>query len=440
MGRALLTDLYELRMAASFRRRGMHGSATFSLFVRAMPAQRGFLVTCGLEDCLDYLDGLAVESDDLAALEALGIDDATRGALAGLRFTGDVWAIPEGRIVFAGEPLLEVTAPVAEAQLAETYLLNQLTFGTTAASKAARVRLAAGDAGLVDFAFRRTHGGEAAMTVARASAMVGFVATSNVEAARRFGLRATGTMAHSYVEAFASEEEAVRAFAEDNPDHAVLLVDTYDTRAGVEKAINAITGLGLGDGTGIRIDSGDLASLSSDARHMLDAAGLTHTQIFASGGLDEFAIADLRAAGAPIDAYGVGTRMGVSEDAPSLESVYKLVAYDGRPVMKLSPGKATAPGPKQVFRGPEGDMVGLRDEPPPAGAESLLVPVMRGGRRVAPREPVEAARRRFEADLPLLPEGARRLRDPAPPAVAVSAEAEALTTLVHHELGLRDRT
>jgi nicotinate phosphoribosyltransferase len=426
-------------MAASFRRRGMHAPATFSLFVRTMPPQRGFLVACGLEDCLDYLDGLAVESDDLAALAELGVDEPTRDALAGLRFTGGVWAIPEGRVVFAGEPLLEVTAPIAEAQLAETYLLNQLTFGTTAASKAARIRLAAEDAGLVDFAFRRTHGGEAAMTVARASAMVGFGATSNVEAARRFGLRAAGTMAHSYVEAFPTEEEAFRAFAEDNPDNAVLLVDTYDTRAGVQKAIKVITELGLGDTAGIRIDSGDLGTLSADARRMLDAAGLTGTQIFASGGLDEFAIADLRAAGAPIDAYGVGTRMGVSEDAPSLESVYKLVAYDGRPVMKLSPGKATAPGLKQVFRGPAGDVVGLREEPPPPGTEALLVPVMRGGRRVAAREPVEAARRRFEADLPLLPDGARRLRDPVPSGVDVSSEAEALTTLVHHELGSRDR-
>src|SRR5438067_7631604 len=278
-------------MAASFRRRGMDAPATFSLFVRELPPERGFLVACGLDACLDHLEGLAVDDDDLDALTGVGLDDVTVEALAGLRFTGEVWAIPEGRVVFAGEPLLEVTAPVAEAQLVETYLLNQVTFATAIASKAARLRLAAGDAGLVDFAFRRTHGSEAAMTVARASAIAGFDATSNVEAARRFGLRATGTMAHSYVEAFASEGEAFRAFAEDNPQNAVLLVDTFNTHAGVREAIKVISDLGLGDTAGIRLDSGDLGALSSDARRMLDEAGLTATQIFASGGLDEFAIA-----------------------------------------------------------------------------------------------------------------------------------------------------
>ena len=213
MGRALLTDLYELRMAASYRRRGVDGTATFSLFVRALPPERGFLVACGLEDCLTYLDGLAVESEDLDAMTALGLDDSIVGALEGLRFSGDVWAVPEGRSVFADEPLLEVTAPIAEAQLAETFLLNQVTFQTAVATKAARCRLAAGDAALVDFAFRRTHGVEAAMAVARATAVVGFAATSNVAAAERFGLRASGTMAHSYVEAFPSEADAFRAFA-----------------------------------------------------------------------------------------------------------------------------------------------------------------------------------------------------------------------------------
>src|SRR4051794_7689290 len=295
-------------MAASFRRRGMDAPATFSLFVRDLPPERGFLVACGLESCLEFLEGLAVDDDDLDALTGLGLDDLTIEALAGLRFTGDVWAVPEGRMVFAGEPLLEVTAPIAEAQVAETYLLNQLTFATTVASKAARCRLAAGDLGLVDFAFRRTQGIEAAMTVARASAMVGFSSTSNVEAARRFGLRASGTMAHSYVEAFDAEEEAFRAFAEDNPTNTVPLVDTYDTPAGVQHAIEILTRLGLGQTAGVRIDSGDLAALARDARRMLDAAGLPQTRIIASGGLDEYAIADLVAAGAPIDAFGVGTK------------------------------------------------------------------------------------------------------------------------------------
>jgi nicotinate phosphoribosyltransferase len=437
MGRALLTDLYELRMAASFRRRGMHAPATFSLFVRSLPPERGFLVAGGLDAALEYLDGLTVDDDDLDAMTGLGLDDLTVEALAGLRFTGDVWAVPEGRVVLAGEPLLEVTAPVAEAQLVETYLLNQVTFATAIASKAARVRLAAGDAGLVDFAFRRTHGAEAAMTVARATAMVGFTATSNVEAARRFGLRTAGTMAHSYVEAFPSEEDAFRAFAEDNPANAVLLVDTYDTHAGVQKAIEVITRLGLGDTAGIRIDSGDLDVEARAARRMLDEAGLSGAQIFASGGLDEYAIADLVAAGAPIDAYGVGTRMGVSEDAPSLESVYKLVAYDGRPVMKLSAGKATTPGPKQVFRGPDGDVIGLREEAPPSGSESLLVPVMRGSRRTY-RESLDEARARFVSDVALLPAAAKQISNPRGVTPRLSPAAEELTTWVSRKLIGRD--
>ena len=212
---------------------------------------------------------------------------------------------------------------------------------------------------------------------------------------------------------------------------------TFDTHAGIGEAVKVITDLGLGDTAGIRLDSGDLAALSSDARRMLDEAGLTKTQIFASGGLDEFAIADLRAAQAPIDAYGVGTKMGVSEDAPSLETVYKLVAYDGRPVMKLSTGKETAPGAKQVFRSAGGDVIALREERPPSGAEAVLVPVMRAGRRVH-RGSIEDARRRFESDLNLLPTSARQLRDPVPPTVTVSAEAQALTTRVREEVISRD--
>ena len=433
MGRALLTDLYELRMAASFRRRGMDGEATFSLFVRALPPDRGFLVACGLDSCLDFLDGLTVDDDDLDALTTLGLDDVTVDALAGLRFTGDVWAVPEGRVVLAGEPLLEVTAPIAEGQLVETYLLNQLTFATNVASKAARTRVAAEGAALVDFAFRRTQGVEAAMTVARASAMVGYVATSNVEAARRYGLRVAGTMAHSYVGAFDLEDAAFRAFAEDNPGNAIFLVDTYDSRHGVQRAIDVIRELGLGATGGIRLDSGDLAALAAEARTMLDDAALTDVQIFASGGLDEYAIADLVVAGAPIDAYGVGTNMGVSADAPSLESVYKLVEYDGRPVMKLSTGKATTPGPKQVFRGRAGDVIALRDETPPSDCDALLVPVMRDGHRVH-RETLAEARQRFESDLRLLPPEALRLRGSSPPTVTMSARAEALRASVYKKL------
>jgi nicotinate phosphoribosyltransferase len=426
---ALSTDLYELNMAASYLRHGMVGPATFSLFVRKLPPSRGFLVATGLEACLEFLERFHFGEDELAWLgDALGFDEPTLDALRRLRFNGDVWAVPEGRVVFAGEPLLEVTAPIAEAQLVETVLLNQVTFQTTVASKAARCRIAAAGADLVDFAFRRTHGVDAAMAVARASAIVGFAATSNVEAARRFGLRASGTMAHSFIEAFPDERSAFRAFAEDHPGRCTFLVDTYDTLAGVHAAIDVIRELDLHGQLAVRLDSGDLAALAVQVRRLLDEAGLGDVRIFASGNLDELAIAELTARAAPIDAYGVGTRMGVSADAPYLDSVYKLVAYGDRPVLKLSPEKATAPGRKQVFRAPDAgrELVGLRDEPAPAGHEPLLVPVMAGGRRTGPAGDIATARARFEADLAWLPDQARAIREPRPVPVRFSERAERL--------------
>jgi nicotinate phosphoribosyltransferase len=432
MGPALLTDLYELNMAASYLRRGMNRPATFSLFVRDLPPNRGFLVAAGLEACLDYLEAFRFRDGDLAYLrDELGFDPAALAAFREIRFTGEVWAIPEGRIVFAREPLLEVTAPLPEAQLVETYLLNQITFQTTVASKAARCVLAAEGRDVVDFAFRRTQGVEAAMAVARCSSMVGFAATSNVEAARRFGLRAAGTMAHSYIEAFRSERDAFEAFARDFPSGATFLVDTYDTLEGVREAISVIHDLELSGRLAVRLDSGDLAALARRTRAELDGAGLRNVRIFASGGLDEHEIQRLVSAGAPIDAFGVGTRMGVSADAPFLDTVYKLVEYDGRPVMKVSPRKVTAPGPKQVFRRARfaGDVVGLRDEPAPEGASPLLEPAMiRGGRIVATgAEGLAAARGRFREDLAGLPGDVGRLTGPLPPPVAFSGRLERLT-------------
>jgi nicotinate phosphoribosyltransferase len=417
MGLGLLTDLYELNMAASYLRRGMNDPATFSLTVRDLPPNRGFLVAAGLEGCLDYLERLAFDAEDLEFLLTLGFDEGDVRRFAGLRFTGEVWAVPEGRILFAGEPLLEVTAPIAEAQLAETFLLNRVTVEATLASKAARCRIAAGDRDLVDFAFRRAHGLDAAMAVARTTAICGFSATSNVEAARRFGLRAAGTMAHSYVEAFPSERDAFRAFAEDFPGRVTFLVDTYDTLGGVDAAIDVIRELRLEGALAVRLDSGDLDALARAARERLDAAGLRDVRIFASGGLDDLEIERLVEDGAPIDAFGVGTRLGVSADAPYLDTVYKLVEVAGRPVAKLSPGKAGEPGAKQVFRGayPGDDVVGLRDELAPAGTRALLEPVMSGGRRSAPPGDLASARAAFEADLEALPEAARLLADPEAP-------------------------
>jgi nicotinate phosphoribosyltransferase len=439
MGRALLTDLYELNMAASYLRRGMTGPATFSLFVRDLPPGWGFLVACGLESCLEHLEKLSFTDEDLEHLRRReGYPEPVLEAFADLRFTGEVWAVPEGRIVFPEEPLLEVTAPLPEAQVVETFLLNQITFQTTIASKAARCRLAAPDKTIVDFSFRRVHGIEAAMAVARATAIVGFAATSNVEAARVMGLQATGTMAHSYVQAFPAEIEAFRAFAEDYPDRVVLLVDTYDTESGVRNAIEvgrelADRGKGL---VGIRLDSGDLAALARRSREMLDSAGLRDVQILASGGLDEHAIAHLEAQGAPIDAYGVGTKIGVSADSPYLDSVYKIVNYEDRPVSKLSTAKATLPGSKQVWRLPYGDVVGLRDEAPPQGGEPLLEPVMRGGRRSS-RDGIEEASRRFAQELDGLPPDLRTL-DPGHHEVTASPRLAALAREVRASIQARE--
>src|ERR671931_657169 len=437
---ALLTDLYELNMAASYLRRGMDQQATFSLFVRTIPPGRGFLVAAGLDPRLPFLETFRFEEDELAYLrDELGFDDPTIAAFRRMRFEGDVWAVPEGRIVFADEPLLQITAPIGIAQLVETFLLNQIPFHTTIASKAARCRIVARDRQLVDFAFRRTQGVDAGIAVARATAIVGFVATSNVEAARRYDLRATGTMAHSYIESFPSEADAFRAFAEDFPERTTFLVDTYDTANGVRTAIEVIRELGLTENLAVRLDSGDLDALSREARRTLDEAGLPQVKIFASGGLDEHDIHRLVEAGAPIDAFGIGTRLGVSADAPFLDSVYKLVEYDGRPVLKLSANKATEPGRKQVFRGSEGDVIGLHDEPRPDGAEPLLVPVMLGGKRVGPPRTLETARHLFESDLVRVPEPAKRTDVPEPPHARVSEALRDLTERVRSETLVRIR-
>lgn len=435
-GDPLLTDLYELNMAASYLGRGMTQLATFSLFVRTLPSTRGFLVAAGLEDCLDHLQDLRFGTGELEYLARIGFGRNAVAHFRDLRFTGDVWAVPEGRIVFADEPLLEVTAPLPEAQLVETLLLNQVTYQTNLATKAARCRIAAaGRIDLVDFSLRRTHGTEAGGAVARVSAMVGFVATSNVAAARHYGLAPAGTMAHSYIEAFPDEIAAFRAFAEDFPEQVTFLVDTYDTMTGVRRAIEVIRERGLEDRAAVRLDSGDLADLARRVRRVLDEAGLPGVRIFVSGGLDEFDLEQLIVAGAPIDAAGVGTRLGVAADAPYLDSVYKLVVVDGRPVMKLSEGKATRPGAKQVFRGRGlADSLGLRDEPAPPGTEPLLVPVMRAGSRVGARGALAEARARFEDDLAALPPGAAALSKPRRPAPAITPALAALTAEVTAQL------
>ncbi len=425
----LLTDLYELNMAASYLERGMGGEATFSLFVRQLPPTRGFLVAAGLEPALEFLEGFGLSEEELDYLgRELGFEDPVLDALGALRFGGEVWAVPEGRVVYANEPLLELTAPIAVAQLVEPYLLNQITFQTTIASKAARCVIAADGRAVVDFALRRTQGLDAALAVARCSSIVGFAATSNVEAARRYGLRPTGTMAHSYIESFASEKEAFRTFARDFPNRTTFLVDTFDTLNGVRTAIEVIEELGLegSETLGIRLDSGDLHELSHAARKLLDEAGLEGVRIFVSGGLDEVEVDRLVRGGAPIDAFGIGTRMGVSADAPYLDSAYKLVEYDGRPILKLSAQKVTEPGRKQVFRGPDGDVIGLRDEAVAEEHEPMLVPVMRDGRRTGPHRTLDTSRALFRSDLEHVPDAARAVVDPVAPTPKISGRLNEL--------------
>ncbi|MFF4656105.1 nicotinate phosphoribosyltransferase [Streptomyces sp. NPDC001381] len=436
MSDATTTDLYEVTMALCYLREGTTGQATFSLFVRDLPPERGFLVAAGLESALDHLTGLRVGPEDVDAFaSALHRPPRDLEPLLGLTFTGQVRAVPEGRIVLAGEPLLEVTAPLPQAQLAETYVLNLLSHQTTIASKAVRCVLAAAGHPVVDFALRRTHGPQAGFQAARLGAMAGFAGTSNVAAATAEGIPAVGTMAHSFVEAFATEEDAFRAFARSHPGPVTLLVDTYDTEEGVRVAARVLRDLDRGPGSAVRLDSGDLGDLAARARAILDDAGLPDVRIVASGGLDEYAVDDLVRSGAPIDTYAVGTRVGVSADAPYLDSAYKLVELDGHPVMKLSSAKVTAPGRKQVFRRPGcADVIGLMTERPPEDGVPLLETVMLDGRRTGPRASLAECRERLAADLDMLPPAARRIHAPVAPRATTSERLSALTARVRRRI------
>lgn len=429
---ALFTDLYELTMLQAYLEEGLQETAVFTLTVRRLPACRNFLLACGLEQVLDYLEALRFTADDVAYLRSLGhFSDAFLNWLASFRFTGEVRAVPEGTAVFGGEPILEVKAPLPQAQLIETFLLNQIHLQTLLASKAARVVAAAAGRPVIDFGARRMHGLDAAILAARAFHITGLAATSNVAAGRRFGLPLAGTMAHSYVQAHDQEAAAFRAFAQLYPD-SVLLVDTYDTLEGVRRVI------ALAQESGetfrvraIRLDSGDLGALAHEARALLDAAALQRVEVFASGGLDEMKIAALLAEGAPIDGFGVGTAMGVSEDAPSLDIAYKLCAYAGRGRLKLSPGKQVLPGPKQVFRNHDqgravGDTIACEGEHLPG--RPLLVPVMHNGRRLpAGEEPLSRLRARARDEIAALPAHLNGLEPAEPPyAVCISRELQDL--------------
>ena len=411
----LFTDLYELTMLQAYVERGMGETATFSLFVRRLPERRNYLLACGLDDVLDYLERLRFRREGLDYLASLGrFSERFLRWLEEFRFAGDVDAVPEGTPVFENEPLLEITAPIAQAQLVETFVMNQMHLQTVLASKAARVVTAAAGRSVVDFGPRRMHGIDAAIKAARAFYIAGVAATSNTLAGQIYGVPVAGTMAHSFVQAADNEMAAFRAFTALYPE-TILLVDTYDTLQGVRHVIALARELGDAFKVrAVRLDSGDLAELASKARALLDEAGLHQVEIFASGSLDEDRIAELVAKGAPITGFGVGTAMGVSEDAPGLDIAYKLCAYGGRGRLKLSTGKPILPGRKQVFRIEENgravrDVI-TRAEEPEIG-RPLLRTVMRGGRRL-PRGSVDlqAARRRAQDEIARLPAPIRAIR------------------------------
>jgi nicotinate phosphoribosyltransferase len=428
---ALLTDLYELTMLQAYFEEQRRGTAVFSLFVRRLPERRNYLLACGLDTMLGYLETLRFDDAALAYLDSLGrFSDRFLQYLSRLRFTGDVYAVAEGTPLFASEPILEITAPIDEAQLVETIVMNQIHLQTLLASKASRVVTAAQGRAVVDFGFRRMHGIDAGIKGARAFHIAGIDATSNVAAGQAYGTPLSGTIAHSYIQAHESELDAFLAFARVYPT-TVLLVDTYDTLEGVRNVVRLKDA--LGDEfriRAIRLDSGDLAQLAFAARVILDDAGLYEVGIVVSGGLDEDTVAALVATGAPITGFGVGTEMGASRDVPTLDIVYKLVEYEGRARTKLSPAKTVLPGAKQIFRVESGgvaerDVVALRHES--AAGRPLLRQVMSSGQRLdAGRVTLDESRRRAAHELACLPEHVRSLQRADPPyRVDISAELRA---------------
>jgi len=427
---ALLTDLYELTMLEAYFEERMHETAVFSLFVRRLPERRNYLMACGLDDVLAFLEQMRFDAAALAYLDSLGrFSGRFLRYLENFRFTGDVHAVPEGTPVFPPAPILEVVAPLPEAQLVESFVMNQIHLQTLLATKAARVVRAAQGRQVVDFGMRRIHGIDAAMKGARAFHIAGVDATSNVAAGQAYGLKVAGTMAHSYIQAHEDEYEAFRAFARLYPE-TILLVDTYDTLDGVRKVVKLAGELGPDFRvSAIRLDSGDLVQLAIQSRRILDDAGLRGVRIFASGNLNEDEIQRLIAAGAPIDGFGVGTDMGVSRDVPSVDIVYKLVEYAGAGRIKLSPGKALLPGRKQVFRVErdgvaEYDVLGDANEP--GAGRPLLAPVMQGGARLpAGRVTLDEARAHASREVARLPARIRAI-EPADPPYAVRI-SDALT-------------
>lgn len=434
----LLTDLYQLTMLQAYFDGEMRDTAVFEFFVRKLPPHRSFLMAAGLEQALDYLETLHFPAESIRWLGQTGrFSQSFLNTLEDFRFTGDVHAMPEGTIFFPNEPILRVTAPISQAQLVETRLINLLHFQTLIATKAARMVLAAPGRTLVDFGLRRAHGAEAGLLAARACYLAGMSGTATVLAETLFGVPSYGTVAHSFIQAHDDEMQAFERFARSQPQNVTLLLDTYDTEAAAHKVVALAPGLKkLGIPIkGVRLDSGDLADHARKVRKILDDGDLGEVRIFASGNIDEFTLEELTASGAPIDGFGIGSQLVTSGDAPNLDCAYKLQEYGGRPRRKRSEGKATWPGPKQVYRRFDaedrlaGDILALESDSP--SGRALLHPVMTGGKQLAPPVPLEEIRRKSKEELQHLPEGLRGLRGPAVPyAVEVSKSLKALAEAV----------
>jgi nicotinate phosphoribosyltransferase len=429
----LTTDLYELNMVQAYLDRGEENEAVFEFFVRQLPARRGFLLAAGLEDALTYLDTLRFTADEIDWLKSTGrFRKNLIDYLADFRFTGDVHAIREGTICFPNEPLIRITAPLPMAQFVETRLINILHFQTLIASKAARMVLAAPGKILSDFGLRTAHGAEAGLFSARASYIAGFAGAANVLAGERYGIPIVGTMAHSFVQVHDDEMTAFENFARARPDGVILLIDTYNTEAGTRKVVELAPRL-KADGVairGVRIDSGDLTAMAKKVRGILDAGGLRDVLILVSGGINEDVLQSMMAAKAPIDGFGIGVNLDASIDAPSLDCAYKLQEYAGKPRRKLSEGKVTWPGRKQVWRsygtdgGMRGDVLSLENDAQPG--EPLLAPVMRAGKRIEPAPTLAQIRERAARELDRLPEPLRRLEPGVKYPVQISEKLSAL--------------
>lgn len=429
----LLTDLYQLTMAHAYFRERRMGTASFSLFIRSYPPNRGYFVSAGLKDLLDYLQALSFDTEalDYLASQKLFSEDFLH-YLGDLKFTGDVWAIPEGRIFFTDEPIVEISAPIIEAQIIETFVINQIHLQSLIATKAARCVHAAAGRPLVDFALRRTHGADAGMKVARASYLAGFAGTSNVRAGQHYGIPLVGTMAHSFIMSFEHEIDAFRAYVSSFPNNSILLIDTYDTLTGAKNAAQVAKEMaGRGQKLiGVRIDSGDLPEQARAVRMILDAAHLREVKIIGSSGLDEFDLAEFSAANVPFDSYGVGTKMGMSADAPWTDMSYKLVEYHDRPVLKRSAGKVSWPGRKQVFRVRDNDgnfsrdVIGQRDES--LAGEALLNEYMHAGKIRGYYPSLLESRKVLAADFAALSPDVKAIRDPARYAVEFSPNLQTL--------------